>query len=172
MNTRAQNARPYLYPARPIPFASARRIVGQYTAIRDGATIDKVAQHMVDTGDCAWHALHVVCATPRCFCSDCRSAAEKQAAALAAARLFAETVIARTDVMDTRDPMRRCLRKHAKAAILIIDDEQRASEKGHTPRAVTVEEIRSWLVDACENAATWYMTAAGRIELDGLVRDA
>ena len=54
--------------------AQARRYVLSYTAARNGKddeVIEKTAQRMVDTGECAWHALAQVTSKP-CWCADCR----------------------------------------------------------------------------------------------------
>lgn len=54
----------------PISITRARRLVRQYTAARTVEEAEPIAQHMVRTGDCVWHALSVVTGNP-CQCHDC-----------------------------------------------------------------------------------------------------
>jgi hypothetical protein len=87
------------------------------------------------------------------------------------AREFALTVITRAGALDGRDPMRRCLRKHAKAVIERIDDTARARAKGLRCEGedLTVDDVRARLVSECENAATWHMGPEGRAQLESIL---
>lgn len=48
----------------------ARSLVKQYTAARDPVVVEQVAQRMVDTGECVWHAFAQVTGKA-CWCAEC-----------------------------------------------------------------------------------------------------
>lgn len=56
--------------------------------------------------------------------------------------------------------------------IAIIDDTARARAKGMRcdGEDMTIEDVRARLTRECEDAATWAMTSAGRVELEHLLR--
>lgn len=52
------------------PLDVARRRVKQYTGARDAEMIEKIAERIVQTGECVWHAAAQVSGKP-CRCNDC-----------------------------------------------------------------------------------------------------
>lgn len=48
----------------------ARRLVLGHIASTDSKQREQIAQRMVETGECVWHAASVV-TNSKCFCADC-----------------------------------------------------------------------------------------------------
>lgn len=76
--TRTENENEYVHAVNPgRTVAQVTRLVRSTVAVRsptDDAKLDTLVTHIMNTGDCVWHAVHVVCHTARCYCADCEGA--------------------------------------------------------------------------------------------------
>lgn len=57
----------------------ARSLVRNYTAYTksEADITERIAQHMVKTGDCVWHATSFIVGT-QCWCADCKAKSNSQ----------------------------------------------------------------------------------------------